>query len=68
MAPGSPGHEAGIERGDLLISLDGVEVVSSTGLALLLENLLGRRTVRAVLLRGDQELTVRLRLPTAPEG
>ena len=68
VAPGSPGHEAGIERGDLLISLDGVEVVSSTGLALLLENLLGRRTVRAVLLRGDQELTVRLRLPTAPEG
>ena len=68
VAPGSPGHEAGIERGDLLISLDGVEVVSSTGLALLLENLLGRRTVRAVLLRGDEELTVRLRLPTAPEG
>jgi len=68
VAPGSPGHEAGIERGDLLISLDGVEVVSSTGLALLLENLLGRRTVRAVLLRGDQELTVRLTMPTAPEG
>jgi len=68
VAPGSPGYEAGIERGDLLISLDGVEVVSSTGLALLLENLLGRRTVRAVLLRGDQELTVRLTMPTAPEG
>src|SRR6516164_2021783 len=63
VAPGSPAHEAGIERGDLLISLDGVEVVSSTGLALLLENLLGRRTVRAVLLRGDQELTVRLTRP-----
>ena len=68
VAPGSPGYEAGIERGDLLISLDGVEVVSSTGLALLLENLLGRRTVRAVLLRGDQELTVRLTMPAAPEG
>jgi len=68
VAPGSPAHEAGIERGDLLTSLDGVEVISSTGLAGQLENLLGRRTVRAVLLRGDEELTVRLRLPTAPEG
>ena len=65
VAPGSSGHEAGIERGDLLISLDGVEVVSSTGLALQLENLLGRRTVRAVLLRGDEELTVRLPMPAA---
>ena len=60
VAPGSPAHAAGIERGDLLISLNGVEVVSSTGLALQLENLLGRTTVRAVLLRGDEELTVRL--------
>ena len=33
VAPGSPAHEAGIERGDLLTSLDGVEVISSTGLA-----------------------------------
>jgi len=65
VAAGSSGHEASIERGDLLISLDGDEVVSSTGLALQLENLLGRRTVRAVLLRGDEELTVRLTMPAA---
>jgi DNA-binding MarR family transcriptional regulator len=65
VAPGGPGYEAGIERGDLLISLDGVEVVSSTGLALLLENLLGRTTVRAVLLRGDEELTAWFTMPAA---
>src|SRR5947208_2309753 len=41
--PGSLAHEAGIERGDLLTSLDGVEVISSTGLAVQLENLRGRR-------------------------
>jgi DNA-binding MarR family transcriptional regulator len=65
VAPDSAGYTAGIERGDLLISLDGVEVVSSTGLALLLENLLGHGTVRAVLLRGDEELTVRVTMPPA---
>ena len=43
-------------------------MVSSTGLALQLENLLGRRTVRAVLLRGDAELTVRLTMPAAFAG
>ena len=42
VVPGSPAHAAGIERGDLLITLDGAEVISSTGLALQLENLLGR--------------------------
>jgi len=68
VAPGSPGHEAGIERGDLLISLDGVEVVSSTGLALQLETLLGRTTARAVLLRGNEELTVRLTMPATAGG
>ena len=64
----APAHQAGIERGDLLTSLDGVEVISSTGLALQLENLLGRRTVRAGLLRGDEELTVRLTMPAAAGG
>ena len=68
VAPDSAGHTAGIERGDLLISLDGVEVVSSTGLALLLENLLGHGTVLAVLLRGDEELTVRVTMPAAAGG
>ncbi len=66
--PGSPAHAAGIERGDLLTSIDGVEVISSTGLALHLENLLGRRTVRAGLLRGNEAVTVRLTLPARTPG
>jgi DNA-binding MarR family transcriptional regulator len=60
--PGSPAHAAGIERGDLLTSLDGVEVVSSTGLAQHLGNRRGPRTVPAGLLRGDEEMTVCLTL------
>ncbi len=63
--PGSPAHAAGIERGDLLTSLDGAEVISGTGLAFQLENLLGRGTVRAGLLRGNEAVTVRLTLPPA---
>ena len=63
--PGSPAHAAGIERGDLLTSLDGAEVISSTGLAFQLESLLGRRTVQAGLLRGNEAVTVRLTLPPA---
>ena len=66
--PDSPAHAAGIERGDLLTSLDGAEVISSTGLALQLESLLGGRTVRAGLLRGNEALTVRLTLPDPADG
>jgi len=60
--PGSSADVAGVERGDLLTSLDGVDVISSTGLALQLENLLGRQTVSAGLVRGNEEMTVRLTL------
>ena len=61
--PGSAAHAAGIERGELLITLDEAEVISSTGLARQLENLSGRQTVPAGLLRGNEPVTVRLTLP-----
>ena len=66
--PGSPAHAAGMERGDLLITLDGAEVISSTGLALQLETWqlegrLGHRTAQAGLLRGNKAMTVELALP-----
>lgn len=63
VVPGSPAHAAGIELGDLLITLDGAEVISSTGLALQLDNLLGRRAAEAGLLRGNEPVTVCLTLP-----
>ena len=63
VVPGSPAHAAGIELGDLLITLDGAEVISSTGLALQLDNLLGRRVAEAGLLRGNEPVTVCLTLP-----
>jgi DNA-binding MarR family transcriptional regulator len=62
---GSAAAAAGIERGDLVTALDGTAVTSSVGLAGLLEDLAGRRTVTLDLLRGNDAVTVRLRLPRA---
>ena len=56
---------AGIERGDLITALDGTAVTSSVGLAGLLRDLAGRRSVTLTLLRGNDAVTVRLRLPPA---
>ena len=61
--PGSPAARAGIERGDLLTCLDGQPVSSSTGLALLLADLAGRRSAAAVVVRGNDEARLRIRLP-----
>ena len=62
---GSAAAEAGIERGDLITALDGTAVTSSVGLAGLLEDLAGGRTVTFNLLRGNDATTVGLRLPRA---
>jgi DNA-binding MarR family transcriptional regulator len=63
--PGSPAARAGVERGDLLTRLDGHPVSSSTGLALLLADLAGRRSAVAVVVRGNDEARLRIRLPPA---
>lgn len=65
--PGSPGAQAGIEHGDLLSHLDGQPVISSTGLALLLDGLAGRDRVAATVVRGNDESTVEIRLAASPE-
>jgi DNA-binding MarR family transcriptional regulator len=66
--PGSPGAEAGIEHGDLLTQLDGQPVISSTGLALLLDGLAGGDSVAATVVRGNGELSVTIRLPGPEPG
>lgn len=61
--PRSPAAQAGIERGDLLTRLDGQPVISSTGLALLLDGLADRPSATAVIVRGNEESSVEIRLP-----
>jgi DNA-binding MarR family transcriptional regulator len=66
--PGSPGAAAGIERGDLLTHLDGQPVISSTGLALLLDGLAGAGSVTATIVRGNDETDLAIRLPGPARG
>lgn len=61
--PDSPAAQAGIQRGDLLTTLDGADVVSTAGLAIQLAELAERRTLRAVLVRGNEPVEVRLTVP-----
>ena len=65
--PASPAATAGIERGDLLISLDGTPVISSTGLAVQLDAMTRRRTAKAEFLRGDEHVTTRIPVPPAAD-
>jgi DNA-binding MarR family transcriptional regulator len=60
---GSPAATAGIERGDLLTHLDGRPVISSTGLALLLDSLTGAGSVTATIVRGNDETSLAVPLP-----
>jgi DNA-binding MarR family transcriptional regulator len=60
--PDSPAARAGIGRGDLLTHIDGQPTTSSTGLALLLGQLAGRRSALATIVRGNEESRVRVRL------
>lgn len=61
VAPDSPADLAGIERGDLLTAIDDARTTSSVDLALLLEARADRATLNVTLLRGDAEVSVRLR-------
>ncbi len=66
--PHSPAAAAGIERGDLLTEMDGAAVISSTGLAVQLEGLADRRSVRIEILRGDDPVSARLLLAAPTPG
>lgn len=57
----SPAADAGIERGDLIIAIDGTAITSSVGLAVLLEDLAGHPIITVSLLRGNNPMTVKLR-------
>ncbi len=63
VAAHSPAADAGVERGDLLTELDGIPTRSTVALAILLEDLLRRRTAKIRVLRGNEQISLRLRLP-----
>jgi DNA-binding MarR family transcriptional regulator len=62
--PGSPAEAAGIAPGDVLIEAGGRDLRSSSSLYAAIEDAGPRLVIR--LLRGDEELVVRVALETAP--
>jgi DNA-binding MarR family transcriptional regulator len=59
---GGPAQRAGLQRGDLLVSVQGTATTSATGLAILLDGLVPRRFVSASYLRGEVQRETRLPL------
>ena len=62
VAAASAADEAGIERGDLITAVDQTATTSGVGLAMLLEDLRHRSTATITLLRGNDQVTTRVRL------
>ena len=62
VAAASAADEAGIERGDLITAVDQTATASGVGLAMLLEDLRHRSTATITLLRGNDQVTTRVRL------
>jgi membrane-associated protease RseP (regulator of RpoE activity) len=60
----SPAADAGVQQGDLLTAVDGTPTRSSVALGLLLDDLSGRRrNIEVTLLRGSEQISLRIHLP-----
>ena len=65
---GTPAQKAGLERGDLIVSLDDTQVKSAESLVGLVHARKIGTTVPVTYIRDGSEKTVQLTLATAPEG
>jgi 2-alkenal reductase len=68
VVPDGPADEAGIEPGDIILSLGGEEISAEISLSSLLFDRAPGDTVDVTLLRGDDEETVSLTLGEVPES
>ena len=60
--PGSPADEAGIQEGDIIVAVDGIEIVEGFTFLNTLAVLPPTALVEVVLLRGEAPLTVNVQL------
>jgi aminopeptidase N len=58
VTPGSPAEKAGVKEGDVLLKVDGKHVADLRGFSDILRGLAPGQTVKAVVMRGGQELTL----------
>jgi serine protease Do len=66
--PGSAAEETGIRRGDIIVSLDGLEVESTYGFSFQIASHHPGDTVELVLLRGDTLLSETVQFQQRPEN
>ncbi|MGD9644833.1 MAG: S1C family serine protease [Pirellulales bacterium] len=69
IVPGAPADEAGLQPGDVVVALEGEDIHHSTELALKVAGSKIGSTVKLKVLRGEQELTISVKLePRPPEN
>ncbi|GIW20934.1 MAG: serine protease [Chloroflexota bacterium] len=66
--PGSPAARAGLQAGDIIVSVEGVKLDSEHPLDAVLTQFSPGQTVHLEILRGAERLTVSVTLATRPEG
>ena len=68
IAPGGPGQRAGVREGDILLAVDGRDVLDADGLERLLADRPGDQPVRYSLLRADERRALELTLKPLGSG
>ena len=68
IAPGGPGQRAGVREGDILLAVDGRDVLDADGLEQLLADRPGDQPVRYSLLRADERRALELTLKPLGSG
>ena len=64
---GNPAHEAGIEAGDVIFSINGVKIDTSRDLTITIANLKVDETVDVKIIRDGKEKTVKVKLGKRPD-
>jgi TPR repeat protein len=65
--PGGPAEKAGLKRGDVLLEVDGRQVMDETASAAAVDGLKAGQTVRVVVLRGEQQVEMTATVQDRPD-
>ena len=67
VVPGGPAYKAGILSNDVIIELDGIEIIDILQLQQLLQKLSVGQTVEVVLVRGQESVVLQVELEVLPD-